>query len=324
MPASQRRASLIYNPNAGFWDWHDAIDGFAQFWKRQGWSLEVESTERPNHATELARAAVADGQRLIFAAGGDGTLNEVANALAGTDAVLAPLPAGTANVLAKEFGLALPNILTPNWMLQVSRSLAAGRIQRMDVGQSEESGRYWLLWASTGVDGYIVNQVEPRPRWLKRLGKLGYFAKALLHLPSYRSPHAVVTVDDRTLEGEYLMVNASNIRMFLGGEVNLNRNAVLDDGQFEIWLLRWREWSKLAEYALEMTLEQHERDPDVTVLTGRNVAVRCSPPIQYHLDGEPAGDTPFTCRLRPQALHILVPDTAPDDLFTLPGEPLPE
>ncbi len=162
MPASQRRASLIYNPNAGFWDWHDAIDGFAQFWKRQGWSLEVESTERPNHATELARAAVADGQRLIFAAGGDGTLNEVANALAGTDAVLAPLPAGTANVLAKEFGLALPNILTPNWMLQVSRSLAAGRIQRMDVGQSEESGRYWLLWASTGVDGYIVNQVEPR------------------------------------------------------------------------------------------------------------------------------------------------------------------
>ncbi len=82
--------------------------------------------------------------------------------MAGTDAVLAPLPAGTANVLAKEFGLALPNILTPNWMLQVSRSLAAGRIQRMDVGQSEESGRYWLLWASTGVDGYIVNQVEPR------------------------------------------------------------------------------------------------------------------------------------------------------------------
>ncbi len=105
-----------------------------------------------------------------------------------------------------------------------------------------------------------------------------------------------MTVDDRTLEGEYLMVNASNIRMFLGGEVNLNRNAVLDDGQFEIWPLRWREWSKLAEYALEMTLEQHERDPDVTVLTGRNVAVRCSPPIQYHLDGEPAGDTPFTCR----------------------------
>ena len=306
MPASQRRASLIYNPNAGFWDWHDAIDGFAQFWKRQGWSLEVESTERPNHATELARAAVADGQRLIFAAGGDGTLNEVANALAGTDAVLAPLPAGTANVLAKEFGLALPNILTPTWMLQVSRSLAAGRIQRMDVGQSEESGRYWLLWASTGVDGYIVNQVEPRSRWLKRLGKLGYLAKALLHLPSYRSPHAVVTVDDRTLEGEYLMVSASNIRMFLGGEVNLNHNAVLDDGQFEIWRCAG-EWSKLAEYALEMTLEQHERDPDVTVLTGRNVAVRCSPPINIT----------WMARRRIRLSHrlrykrcILVPDTA--------------
>ncbi len=324
MPASQRRASLIYNPNAGFWDWHDAIDDFAQFWKRRGWSLEVESTERPNHATELARAAAADGRRLIFAAGGDGTLNEVANALVGTDAVLAPLPAGTANVLAKEFGLPLPNILAPNWMRQVSRSLARGRIRRMDVGQGDESGRCWLLWASTGVDGYIVSQVEPRPRWLKRLGKLGYFAKALLHLPNYRSPHTVVTVDDRTLEGEYLMVNASNIRMFLGGEVNLNRNAVLDDGRFEVWLLRWREWSKLAEYALKVTLEQHERDPDVTVITGRSVAVRCSPPIQYHLDGEPAGDTPFTCRLLPQALQILVPDTAPAGLFTLPGDPLPE
>lgn len=321
MSASMRRATLIYNPNAGFWDWHEAIDQFAGFWKERGWSIAVQSTEHPHHATELAQSAARAGDRMVFAAGGDGTLNEVANGLAGTDVTMAPLPVGTANVLAKEFGLPRPSILAPQWMTQVSHALAGGRIQRMDMGQCE-NGRYWLLWASTGFDGYIVNQVEPRPRWHKRLGKIGYFATAMLHLPRFRSPHTVVTVEERTVEGEFLMVNASNCRMFLGGEVNLNRNAVLDDGQFEVWLFGGREWPKLAGYALDVTLEQHERNPDVTVIAGRSVTVQCTPAIQYHLDGEPAGDTPLACRIAPGALAMLVPDTAPAGLFGLAGEAL--
>ena len=321
MPTPLRRAALIYNHNAGYWDWHGAIDQFVHFWERRGWSIQIESTQYVNHATALAHSAVEAGCHIVFAAGGDGTLNEVANALVGTDAVLAPLPVGTANVLAKELGLPRPNVFAPTWMIEVSRALSRGRIQRMDVGQCA-TGRHWLLWASTGLDGYIVNQVEPRPRWLKRLGKAGYLAQALLHLPNYHSPHIVVAVDDRTFEGEFLMVNASNCRTFLGGELNLNRSAVLDDGQFEVWLFHGREWPKLAGYALDVTLEQHGRNPDVAVAAGRHVTVQCSPPIQYHLDGEPAGDTPFTCRILPQALRMLVPDTAPAGLFALDGDPL--
>ncbi len=321
MARAQRQGTLIFNPNAGLRDWTNAIEQFAAFWKERGWSMEVESTEHAGHATELASAAVEAGHTMIFGAGGDGTLNEIANALVGTDVTLAPLPVGTANVLAQEIGLRKPNLLAANWMTDVSESLARGRIQHMDVGQNS-TGRYWLLQTGTGIDGYIVNQIEPRPQWSKRLGKFGYLITSLPHLSEFRSPHAVVTVDGETFEGEFLMVTAANTRTFFGGELNLNQAGVFDDGQFEVWIFSGREWPRLAAYALNVVLEQEGQDPGITLATGSSMEIRCEPALPYHVDGEPVGDTPYSCRLVKQALSILVPDSVPEGLFSRPGEAL--
>src|SRR5690349_21038193 len=203
MDSLARHATLIYNPIAGFWDWSTVIAKVARFWADEGWTLHIESTRYTGHATELARKAAAANHRLVFAAGGDGTLNEVANGLVGTASALAPMPVGTANSFAKELGLPRPNVLYPDFLLEVSQALARGRVQAMDVGYietaaaplptqqneqdeeqpaalpTEQRGRYWLLWASTGIDGFIVDQIEPRPRWFKYLGTAGYAARAL-------------------------------------------------------------------------------------------------------------------------------------------------
>ena len=315
-------AQLIYNPHSGYRDWTGAVGRFVDFWKHRGWSVQTRSTEYPGHAARLAQDAVAHGIDFVFAAGGDGTLNEIANALVGTDTVLAPLPTGTANVFARELGLTLPNPLDPNWLLPVCRSLSRGRIQRMDVGQSA-TGRYWLLWASTGFDGYVVNQVEPRSRESKRWGKAGYFAAAISSVFRYRAPFFSVTVDDKTFEGEYVLINVSNCRMFLGGEFNLNRRGVLDDGVFEVWLFQGRDWSQLPIYAVDVTFDMHEKNPHVDVLRARYVAVETRPPLPYHLDGEPVAKTPFACQIVPRALRVMVPDTTPAGLFLEVGEPLP-
>ncbi len=354
MDTSARRATLIYNPTAGFWDWSAVIAKVARYWESLGWTLHIESTRHAAHATELARVAAAAGHRLVFAAGGDGTLNEVANGLVGTASVLAPMPVGTSNSFAKELGLPRPNVLQPDYLLDVSAALTRGRIQAMDVGYvvaaapasrgngtdapaaattgeadaagvaagQPGAGRYWLLWASTGIDGYVVRNIEPRPRWFKYLGPAGYFARALTFLPQFEGLHSTITVDGQTFEGDYLLINISNCRMWLGGELRLNQHAVLDDGKFELWLFRGKHWPQLFNYGLEITREEHLKNPDVSVLSCQEVSVTTTQPMAYHLDGEPIAETPFVASMRHRALLLLAPDTVPAGLFSLPGQAL--
>jgi YegS/Rv2252/BmrU family lipid kinase len=320
MDLPSREATVIYNPTAGFWDWRSVVSRVARFWASQGWDVHLTPTSETGHATDLARAAAEAGHGLVLAAGGDGTLNEVANGLVHTETVLGLLPVGTANSFARELGLALPNLLQPDFLLHVSRALARGRVQAMDVGRCAD-GRHWLLWASAGIDGFWVRQIEPRPPWFKRLGPAGYAAKALFVLPQFRGVVAEVAVDGQPLdlEGEHLMLNVSNCRRFAGGEVRLNLHAVLDDGLFEVWLFRGREWPEVLGHMLDLTRENHPRNPNVTYLRGREISVATKPAIDFHMDGEPAGMTPFSTTLVPHGLRLLVPDTAPPDLFSRPG-----
>jgi YegS/Rv2252/BmrU family lipid kinase len=322
MRLNSSEATLIYNPVAGFWDWGPVVERVAHFWTERGWTVQIEATRGMGHATELARAAAAAGHGIVFAAGGDGTLNEVANGLVYSRTALAPLPVGTANSFARELGLARPSLLQPGWLLQVSEALARGRIHAVDMGECDD-GRRWLLWASAGIDGFAVRRIEPRPLWFKRLGPAGYAAKFFLTIPQFRGVHAAITVDDETFEGDFVLLNVSNCRLFAGGELRLNQAAVLDDGLFEIWLFQGRDWPTVMRYLLDISREVHVHHPNVTLVRGRMVSIATSPPLDYHLDGEPAGLTPFAARLLPRALRLLAPDSAPPDLFSQPGVELP-
>lgn len=320
-----RPATLIYNPHAGRVTVHDQMRRVANFWLGRGWQVDLQPTRYPNHATVLAREAAAQGHEMVLAAGGDGTLNEVANGLVHTETIMAPLPVGTANSFARELGLPRPALLdlTDDRLLVTSEKLAHGRVQRMDVGQMNH-GRYWLLWVGAGVDGYVVQQIEPRSKIFKRLGVAGYAAKGLLFLPGFKSMRAVVTVDDLTLQDDFLLINISNCRLFGGGEFTLNAHGVLDDGLLEIWLFREKgwQWSDMLHYLLEMTFENHASNPNIEMIRGQTVTVKTERAMPYHIDAEPAGDTPFTLSVQPQALRLLVPPSAPSDLFAQPGDTL--
>ena len=313
-----RRATLIYNPHAGLRDWDAEIRRFVAFWRRHDWNVTIAPTRRAGHATELAREAASEGCELVFAAGGDGTVNEIANGLAHSETALAVIPMGTANVLARELHLPARNLLNPDWLMEVSNELVRGRIQQMDLGRCD-SGRYWLMWASTGIDSFVIERIEPRSRFFKRLGVVGYAAKSLVYLPSARSIYAEVEVDDQRLEGEFFMVTVTNTRLYAGGEVVLNVDGVVDDGQLEVWAFRGRGGLEMVRHFFVVGIEHHLQDENVHRLRGRNIRVRTQSPAPYHLDAEPAGDTPFTCEVQDCALRVLVPQSAPQQLFSRKG-----
>lgn len=315
---NKQTATIIYNPLAGPADIATTIDRVADFWRGRDWTVDVQPTQYAGHAVALAREAADAGTRLVLAAGGDGTLGEVANGLAGTTTIMGPLPTGTGNSFGKELRMPRPNLIDHRALVEAAALLSSGRVYRMDLGRFER-GKHWLLWTGTGVDSYVVDRMEPRSKWSKRLGPVGYVAEAISIAPRFPPMEAVVTIDGHTFEDTFLLVLVTNCRRFAGGEVMLNPQGRLDDGLFEVFLFRGHGAATTFNYLWQVWRGHHADNPDITVVSGQRVQVQTDHTMPVHTDGDPAGHTPFTCYIEPAALRLLVPRTAPSGLFTGPG-----
>lgn len=297
------------------------IERVADFWRARDWTIDVQPTQYAGHAVALARAAAEAGQRLVLAAGGDGTLGEVANGLAHSDTILGPLPIGTGNSFGKELRMPRPNLIDHRGLVEAASLLASGRVQRMDLGRVDR-GRHWLLWTGTGLDSYLVERIEPRSKLSKRLGPVGYVAQAFALMPDFPPMEATVEVDEVLFHDTFLLTLVSNCRRFAGGEVVLNPKATLDDGVFEVFLFRGHGMARAVRYLWQVWRGSQATNPDIVCVRGRRVVVRTAREMPVHTDGDPAGRTPIACHIEPGALRLLVPRTAPKGLFKQPGLPL--
>src|SRR3712207_1505364 len=147
-------AVIIGNPNSGRAGSRGYLERCAKILRSGGLDVDVLNTEHPDHATELATLA---GDRLVVAAGGDGTVNEVINGL-GKNATLGILPLGTANVLARELGLPLD-------VEQACRRILNGERTQIDIGVATDRGgaeRRFACMAGVGFDAHVVRAVTPR------------------------------------------------------------------------------------------------------------------------------------------------------------------
>ena len=288
--------------------------------------MAIRPTQYAGHAVELAQTAVAADHRVVLAAGGDGTLGDVAHGLAGSATALAPLPIGTANSFARELQLPRATLFDRNQLLQTAVSLLHGRLQQIDLGwvsdAGGENGRYWLLWVGVGADGYLVQHIEPRPKWSKKLGKVGYVLQALGRVWRLPRHDMQVTIDGRSQSGQFLLVLLSNCRRYAGGELVMNPQAQLDDGQFDIWLLRGHGLATAWRYLSRIRRQGQAQGEGIERINGRSITIHATPTAATQTDGEPARQTPIQCEIRPRALWLLVPQTTPTDLFVHPAKSL--
>lgn len=315
------QATLIYNPYAGFDDWQQNIEVTAAYWRACGWEITLRQTNYPKHATALAAEAAHAGHQLVIAAGGDGTIHEVANGLLGSSAILAVLPAGTTNCFARDLGLPAPDGANPYWLLEASERLMAGKVQAIDVGECSNGGSF-ILWAAVGVDSRIVEAVEPRSRLLKRFGLTGYVIKATLPFLLYQGERTRVCVDEQIFEDETLAVVVSNSRLYAGGLFNLSPHSILDDGKFDVWILPGRYSTQMVVHGLSIMAGRHHRGSDIVKLSGSRISIETATTQPFHLDGELNRSTPISIALEPGFLHVLAPQGAPADLFANAGHSL--
>jgi diacylglycerol kinase (ATP) len=253
-------------------------------------------TERAGHAREIALAAVARGMATVAAWGGDGTMNEVATALAFKDVALALVPSGSGNGLARDLEIPFDAAAA----LDVAFT---GSDRIIDAGEID--GRFFFNVAGIGLDARVAHRFA-----LDGLVKRGfsrYLAITLSELAAYKPDRLTVTTPTASTTGSLLLVAIANGRQY-GNGATIAPHALLDDGRLDVVTVTAR-W--LVRACLELPLVfmgKIDRVGGVAIAKTESVRITSPHPVVYHLDGEPiAGTLGISARVRPRALTIRVP-----------------
>lgn len=230
-----RRVLVVVNPYATTVS--DRLRHLVLYALRSRYSVEAVDTRRRGHATEIARDAARDGADVVVAFGGDGTVNEVANGLAGTATPLTCLPGGSANVFCRMLGVPTDVVDATEHLLRLADDW---RPRAVDLGVVNE--RRFCFASGVGLDASVVERVDANPRAKARWREY-YFATAavgtFMRRYAWRAPRLEVEVDGRALGGVTAVVqNAAPFTYFKGRAIDLAPGAALDSGTLAGGVLR--------------------------------------------------------------------------------------
>ncbi len=274
-------------------------------------AVTVAETNRRGHATRLAQGAANDGVDAVVCLGGDGTLNEVANGLAGTDTALAPLPGGSTNVFARTIGL-------PNDPIEATGALVDALAQQNiePVGLGSVNGRYFLFHVGLGFDAVVVQQVERRAGLKRYAGHLLFIYATVSSWFRYydRSrPRFAVHYADGTVvdDGYFSICLNTNPYTFVGNRAfDLTPEATLDRG---LSMLTFRSLSLptlvgAASASLGMGRDlKHQRRVDLRTDVDK-LTVHGYGPFPYQVDGDYLGEVEhLEFRHEPDILRLVKP-----------------
>lgn len=272
--------------------------------------VTLSETSRRGHATRLAQGAASDGKDVVIVLGGDGTLNEAANGLAGTDTALAALPGGSTNVFARTLGLPNDPIEATGVLLD---ALERDSIQR--VGLGSVNGRYFLFHVGLGFDAAAVEQVERRSS-LKRWAGHPLFVYAALttwmrHYDRTRPRFAVRIGDEVVDDGYFTIVLNTNPYTYLGNRpLAIAPDAGLSEPLVSV-TMRTLAFGRFVPILLAAVASpaRLQRSRWVAYRTGvTEMVVTGHGPFPYQVDGDHLGDASrLVFRHEPVAMRLVLP-----------------
>jgi len=266
---------------------------------KAGPAVTLAPTQRADEARLLAARAVADGYRVIVAAGGDGTINEVVNGMGTSDSVLGVLPLGTVNVFAQELGI--PRRIEAAWAL-----IQNGRPRTIDLARAESPGviRYFIQLAGVGVDARAVRAASWELK--KKVGPLSYVWAGL---KTISLPHARIEVSangNGSVGGVAVLIGNGR---YYGGRFSLFPKARMDDGLLDVCVFETWGYLDMLRYTQGVLRGVHIDLGGVEYFQAERLACHAPSPTPFELDGEDVGDAPVTFSVVPRALRVIAPES---------------
>ncbi|MFN0215725.1 MAG: diacylglycerol/lipid kinase family protein [Saprospiraceae bacterium] len=289
-----QRIVFIVNPKAGTNLQKHIRDNVDEYLNHKKFEYGIWLTKREGHAAELAQKAIREGYEIIVAVGGDGSINEVASALIGSETILGIIPAGSGNGLAMHLGYGR-NID------EAIKKLNSAEVQIIDCGTMND--RPFFNIAGVGFDGFVSNQMKGS-HWR---GFLPYFLKSVEAGLTYTARDCRIEIDDKILELKCFAISIANGPMY-GYNFQIAPDARLDDGLFEVVIMKDApRWQYFAAVPSMLNNKIYEAE-FVEHYTARQVKIFAEGENHVHLDGEGiVVNGGLTFEMKPSALKVLVP-----------------
>lgn len=308
------RTCLIINPvagrKAGLTTNALGVDDVTALLAKHEIEAEVFCTERAGHGTDLARKAVEEGYTRIIAAGGDGTVAEVAEGLVGAQVCLGVLPLGSVMNVARMLGI-------PRDLEGAAEVITAGNEAKIDVGRATTQVKqtYFLEAAGIGIDAGLfayVNQID-HGNWRTVFPLLRFMWR-------YRPRRLSVRLDGRTQRFSAMMVTIAN-GPYLGAALPLAPDALIDDGEFDVEIFTRFGKLELLRHFLSIVAGRRAYNPKVLTRRATVVEIRPDHPMMVHADSRPLGTTPARFEILHHALTVYIGEGAPTCGPALESEP---
>lgn len=286
------RYLLVTNPFSGHGLDDRALADVDKAFAAAGARLDVHRTRSAGEGGRVA-AGLGGEYEAIIAAGGDGTISEVMNGLAGRALPIGIIPRGTANVLAKELHI-------PRDLPGAVETILGGKVTRIDVGMAGE--RRFMLMASAGFDAKVVKLAhENRGR---RFGYASYVLPVLKALVEGEFAEMVAEVDGVAYSCRHAVV--ANVASY-GGPFCVAGGASFDDGRFDVVLYPGAGRYNMARYGVGALICKVHEAPDVRHVSGERIVLKSAGDVPLQLDGDPVGSLPRDIRISPREMAVIAP-----------------
>jgi YegS/Rv2252/BmrU family lipid kinase len=299
--SDREHVALVFNPASGTQDTARRRSALESLARAAGLTGELGETDREHGAVLLARKAVAEGVQRLLVCGGDGSVTEAADALAGSEVALAVLPGGTGNLLAVNLGL-------PTDMQAAMRLALTGEVRPLDVGRA--NGRVFLIMAGMGLDAHMVRDADRKLK--ERLGVLAYLVAALRNLSRPANRYAI-TIDGRLFHRRAKTVLVANVGRITGG-LELVPGADPEDGLLDVAILRAQGFWGLALLAVGTLFGRRPASRSLRgealleIHRGREIVIETAHPQPVQLDGNEVAPTArLEVHAEPGALRVIRP-----------------
>jgi diacylglycerol kinase (ATP) len=311
-PYERKEALIIVNPVAHNMPGQNRLKEAEEWMIQQGWSVTWGETDGPLAAMRIAAKAAARKVPLVIACGGDGSVNEVANGLVGSESTMGTIPGGTSNIWAREIDLDHKPIEAVQRMVYGDRRL-------IDTGKAGD--RHFVLFAGFGIDAAVTQNTSLRIK--SRLGAAAYAMSAARQALAWRAQPIVVRMDGVERWLQVLQAFAGNTRLY-AGITKITPAAVADDGKLDVCVYSGRGKRDILFHAARTLLQMHHNSPKVIYGRASKVEFEWEHPLPVQVDGDALSDCPGEITVAPLSLSVAVPSGFTSAIFSRPAQPSPE
>jgi diacylglycerol kinase (ATP) len=288
----KRKALFIINPISGGKEKDGVPELIEKYLDADVFDPVIVYSDGVSHARQIAKEAI-NKFDLIVAVGGDGTVNEVASAIVGTDTTLGIIPFGSGNGLSRFLQI-------PMDTEQAIKTLVAGRIETID--SAKLNGQPFFNMAGMGFDAHISEVFSHG----KKRGFVTYIKSSFEEIAKYKPQQYQIDIDGKTYEREAFMLSFANSSQY-GNNAHISPDASVQDGLLDICIIKQFPLWRFPEMGIRMVTKTANKTKYVEIIRGKNIHVKRKAPGPVHLDGEPKiTGTDTYIEIVPDSLKVIV------------------